>query len=118
MTENDSTNPSMEDVVAFLLGEGPLHGSWFGDTRPPDTQGNYWWRSHLRKAFSASSTNAAAPQISVEPRIVMPGPDRSDPEIWLQAWLNVAGASNSTNRESADAWADHCLVQYKKRFRA
>jgi len=32
-------------VVAFLRGEAPLDGSWFGDTF--SGQGAYWWRKYL-----------------------------------------------------------------------
>ncbi len=34
-------------VIAFLLGEGPLDGVWFGEKHPTE-RGNFWWRKHLR----------------------------------------------------------------------
>ena len=42
-------------VFAFLLGEAPLDGRWFGDKSPVSRGGRpmpYWWRSHLRAALS------------------------------------------------------------------
>ena len=36
--------------------------------------------------------------------------------VWLQAWLAVANASNSTRHESASNWADQCLAAFDKRF--
>jgi hypothetical protein len=57
-----------------------------------------------------------APDVTVEPHIFIQPTRGTDSEIWLQAWLHVAGAANCTNKESADAWADHCLAQYKNRF--
>ncbi|WP_371421496.1 hypothetical protein [Tardiphaga sp.] len=35
------------EVVAFLKGEGPLDGQWFGDPKPVGEPGNFWWRKHL-----------------------------------------------------------------------
>lgn len=35
------------EVVAFLKGEGPLDGQWFGDPKPVGECGNFWWRKHL-----------------------------------------------------------------------
>lgn len=37
-------------VLAFLHGEAPLDGAWFGDQRPTE-RGAFWWRKHLRAAF-------------------------------------------------------------------
>ncbi|OZI74543.1 hypothetical protein [Bordetella genomosp. 12] len=39
-------------VFAFLLGEGPLHGVYFGE-RAPGAVGKWWWRKYLRAALSA-----------------------------------------------------------------
>lgn len=36
--------------------------------------------------------------------------------VWLQAWLAVARASNSTQASTADSWADHCLAAFDRRF--
>lgn len=58
----------LRDVIAFLLGEAPLDGRWYGD-EPPRGEGHiagygapYWWRKPLREAASAlrSSGEAAA----------------------------------------------------------
>jgi hypothetical protein len=39
---------SPEDVVKFLCGEAPLKGHWYGE----DVKPAFWWRKHLREAFS------------------------------------------------------------------
>lgn len=43
-------------VFAFLLGEGPLEGYWFGEHRPSGKRypANFWWRKHLRAARASS----------------------------------------------------------------
>lgn len=43
-------------VFAFLLGEGPLEGYWFGEHRPSGKShpANFWWRKHLRAALHPS----------------------------------------------------------------
>ena len=41
-----------DPVFAFLLGEGPLDGQWFGD-RHPSEKGAYWWRKHLHAALAS-----------------------------------------------------------------
>lgn len=43
-------------VFAFLLGEGPLNGLWFGDAFQNTDGGRpkpYWWRTYLREAIRA-----------------------------------------------------------------
>ena len=51
-----------EDVVRFLLGEGPLDGLWFGDLSP-DLRGAFWWRNPLRLSMHPASPSASAQQI-------------------------------------------------------
>ena len=51
--------PGGEEVMAFLLGEGPLDGVWFGD-RHPTEKGAFWWRKHLRAAMSSHPADVAA----------------------------------------------------------
>lgn len=44
------TNPEqvkIETLIAFLNGEGPLDGVWFGDT-PVKERGPFFWRKYLR----------------------------------------------------------------------
>jgi len=41
----------LPDVIKFLLGEGSLNGVWYGDPRPDNEKGNFWWRKYLRKAM-------------------------------------------------------------------
>lgn len=40
---------------------------------------------------------------------------KTDPEIWLQAWLVVAGTFNA-KLPDCDRYADHCLAEFRKRF--
>ena len=47
------TTITMKEVAAFLLGEAPLDGFWFGERHPA---GGFWWREHLRAALEAPST--------------------------------------------------------------
>lgn len=47
------TTNKLEQVIAFLMGEGPLDGVWFNQTaagRAP-----FWWREHLQRAALASA---------------------------------------------------------------
>ena len=46
-------------VIAFLLGEGPLDGVWFGEKHPTEF-GNFWWRKHLRQ--NAKNEGLTAPE--------------------------------------------------------
>lgn len=45
------TQTPYEEVLAFLLGEGPLDGVWFGDKHPTE-RGAFWWRKNLRALLS------------------------------------------------------------------
>lgn len=49
---SDTQPDSLTDLVAFLCGEKPLDGLWFGD-KPTDGRGEFWWRKPLRKALYA-----------------------------------------------------------------
>lgn len=37
------------ELFAFLCGDGPLDGHWFGE-KPEHERGNFWWRKALRAA--------------------------------------------------------------------
>ena len=50
------TTIPMKEVAAFLLGEAPLDGFWFGERHPA---GGFWWREHLRAALAAPATAPA-----------------------------------------------------------
>lgn len=41
-----------DEVIRFLLGEGPLDGVHFGDKHPTE-RGAFWWRKHLRAALAS-----------------------------------------------------------------
>ena len=51
------TTITMKEVAAFLRGEAPLDGFWFGERHPA---GGFWWREHLRAALAAPATAQAA----------------------------------------------------------
>lgn len=44
--------PDVREVLAFLAGEGPLDGVYFGEAHPTD-RGLFWWRKYL-PALSAA----------------------------------------------------------------
>lgn len=54
----DAVKPAPDGVVisrelfAFLCGDGPMQGHWFGE-KPEHEQGNFWWRKALRAADNA-----------------------------------------------------------------
>ena len=53
-----SAEPTRDDVIAFLLGEGPLDGVWF-DEPHPTYKGRFWWREYLLKATEPSAEPVA-----------------------------------------------------------
>lgn len=46
-----------DEIVAFLLGEGPFDGVWFGEKHPTE-RGSFWWRKHLRHNAKAQEGEA------------------------------------------------------------
>jgi hypothetical protein len=48
------------DLYAFLMGEGPLDGTWFDEMKLP---GKFWWRALLRAAERATRTPAPSSDI-------------------------------------------------------
>lgn len=52
----EELKPPLEEVVAFLCGEKPLHGYWFGNAR--EGMGPYWWREELRNAMARRASPA------------------------------------------------------------
>lgn len=73
------TTITMKEVAAFLLGEAPLDGAWFGDTRPSE-HGQFWWRKHLRAALAAPAT---APSWQDAPTV---------PGLWVRNSCDCIGA--------------------------
>lgn len=45
------TTELLPDVIKFLLGEDELDGCWFGQTKPVNAIGEFWWRKYLREAW-------------------------------------------------------------------
>jgi hypothetical protein len=45
MKKNAKSTLVRKDVIAFLKGQGPLDGVWFGDV--PTDRLRYWWRDYL-----------------------------------------------------------------------
>lgn len=59
---NDTKDtPNIDAVIAFLLGEAPLHGVWFGEQHPTEP-GRFWWRWPLRSARAQMERTAFARQ--------------------------------------------------------
>ena len=62
----DTVKPAPDGVVisrellAFLCGDGPLDGHYFGE-KPEHERGNFWWRKHLRAAEQAALEQAGEP---------------------------------------------------------
>jgi hypothetical protein len=52
--------PTLDEIIAFLLGEGELNGRWFGEEPPPAYRGMFWWRTELRAAWNRRAVPAAA----------------------------------------------------------
>lgn len=46
------------EMLKFLLGEGPLEGIWFGDTHPT-RKGMFWWRKILRQLATENQPNGS-----------------------------------------------------------
>ena len=38
-------------------------------------------------------------------------------QLWADAWVQVANASNCTNMSSPTSWADEALAQFDERFK-
>lgn len=47
---------TLEQMVAFLCGEAPLDGVWFGELHPGQ-KGAFWWRKFLRAAAPKDGVN-------------------------------------------------------------
>ncbi|WP_375187771.1 hypothetical protein [Sphingobium yanoikuyae] len=62
----DTVKPAPDGVVisrellAFLCGDGPLDGHYFGE-KPEHERGNFWWRKALRAAEQAALEQAGEP---------------------------------------------------------
>jgi hypothetical protein len=58
-----TTTPKLPEVIAFLQGEVPLEGVWYGEPHPSGKP--YWWRTHLREALAAAP-EPPAPGVATE----------------------------------------------------
>jgi hypothetical protein len=38
-------------------------------------------------------------------------------QLWIDAWVKVAGASNCVNKTTATSWADKALEEFDNRFK-
>lgn len=59
----------LRGLVAFLNGEAPLDGCWFGEDPPPG-EGRYWWRKPLNAALSAQAEAQAGGAVRVHTPVV------------------------------------------------
>jgi hypothetical protein len=58
MTDKTPTTPDdFPPVIKFLLGEGELDGCRFGQTKPVNAIGEFWWRKYLRDAWRNKCQN-------------------------------------------------------------
>ena len=76
------SQPTIEEVIAFLLGEGELCGHTNGDGFAPLIAGKfparYWWRSILREAWN---TRPTAQAVAVD--------DARDARLWRLFIANI-----------------------------
>jgi hypothetical protein len=49
--ETEALNVALSGLNAFLCGELPLDGVWFGQ-KHPNKVGNFWWRKHVRRVMA------------------------------------------------------------------
>jgi hypothetical protein len=58
----DARDAALAEIHAFLLGDGPLEGVWYGDMKSDvevdAAAGRYWWRRVLRTTIAASKEPA------------------------------------------------------------
>lgn len=107
-----SREPTLQQVVAFLLGEGVLDGMGFGDSDTANPKPRYWWRKHLRAAFATS------PQLPVAEQ---PAGQAVDTKEWLRQessvyalnergvnsdYINVQQADNRHDRAATNDLAE------------
>jgi hypothetical protein len=77
---------SQSEVIAFLLGEGPLDGVWFGDPHPTE-KGAFWWRKHLRGAAGVTAPSGTDRLMAMAEEIrelCQTGASDSDIIDWLE----------------------------------
>jgi hypothetical protein len=93
-------------VAAFLLGEGPLQGVWYGE-RPEGERCKYWWRIHLRAAIAsaAQAPQAVGMRVSDTGRVsVDPVALANSPEFLAQ----VAAVKRLREAQAAPAATNDC----------
>lgn len=59
MPDHPNLPEPLRPIIAFLLGEGTLHGYRFGEL-PADGSGATWWRKHLREALAKCEADESA----------------------------------------------------------
>ena len=42
--------------------------------------------------------------------------EETEASVWLKAWVAVAGAESTMDKEVCDSWADHCVASYRERY--
>ncbi|WP_303763854.1 hypothetical protein [Sphingobium yanoikuyae] len=76
------------ELLAFLCGDGPLDGHYFGE-KPDHERGNFWWRKALRAAENAALEQAGEPVVDVCPE---------------------CGGSGEIFSHADDCWSDDCAL--------
>lgn len=54
---NEQQEPTLDQIIKFLLGEGEIDHLSFGE-RPSERHGPYWWRKPLRAAWNSWQARA------------------------------------------------------------
>jgi hypothetical protein len=118
VTQSD-TPAKRDEIIAFLLGEGPLNGLWFGDELP--AKGRYWWRSILREAFTPEKAFASAVPDSIPADVlrqhylanmVCDEENHRDNPICACSAVNLGW--HLSVGDAVEAWMQHVLAEARK----
>lgn len=88
-------SPDLAAVHAFLFGEAPLNGAWFGE-RPPGLP-PFWWRVLLRDAIAQHGDTVLGGQL----RRAMAPPRQSFRDWWSRQPAEMFIAERSAVAEAA-----------------
>ncbi|KEZ17137.1 hypothetical protein CP98_03635 [Sphingobium yanoikuyae] len=107
----DAVKPATDGVVisrellAFLCGDGPLDGHYFGE-KPDHERGNFWWRKALRAAENAAIEKAGEP--------VDQKAEYEAFKMWAKNWL--PDAVPTVTSHIFDAWLARARVPTLQRL--
>jgi hypothetical protein len=94
------------ELYAFLMGEGPMEGMWFGDM---NNLGAFWWRALLLTAKNESTRALPSPDDGLVERVaraIVASFEKGSPDIaagmrmdW-QTWIPEAKAALASINET------------------